>query len=75
MTKPGEMVENLGKNCKTAMARKKMFAIRRNCSNRFRGKKVMIVYFEVTFWFVGAYVSLSTLPFLSNMSSGNGVLT
>ena len=29
-----------------------MLAIRRNCSNKFRGRKVMMVYFEVMTWFV-----------------------
>lgn len=29
-----------------------MLATRRNCSNRFLGRKVMIVYFEVMTWFV-----------------------
>lgn len=48
ITSPGEMVENLGKNCKMAIAKKKMFAIRLNCSNKFRGKNVKIVYLEVT---------------------------
>lgn len=33
------------------MARKKTFATRRNCSNKFRGRKVITVYFDVTFWF------------------------
>jgi len=49
MTKPGEIVENLGKNCNIAIAKKKMFAIRRNCSSKLRGRKVKIVYLEVTF--------------------------
>lgn len=29
------------------------FAILRNCSRRFRGKKVMMVYLEVMTWFEG----------------------
>lgn len=53
MTRPGEIVENLGKNCRMAIAKKKMFAILLNCSNRFLGRKVMMVYLEVTFWFDG----------------------
>lgn len=65
MTSPGEMVENLGKNCRTAMNRKKMFAIRRNCSSRLRGKNVMIVYLEVMFWLLVNCFVFNGRPFLS----------
>lgn len=63
---PGEIVENFGKNCKIAMPRKNlraieilsceeeivthMFAIRLNCSNRFRGRNVITLYLEVMTW-------------------------
>ena len=65
------MVENLLKNCRIAMQRKKLtrslrtlllcyekrgrtytFATRLNCSNRFLGMKVRMVYFDVMTWFV-----------------------
>lgn len=68
-TIPGEIVENSGKNWRMAMKRKKleegeggygraergtyMLAMRRNCSRRLRGRKVMMVYFEEMTWFVG----------------------
>lgn len=38
---------NMGKTCKMTMARKKILATRRNCSNRFFGMKVIKVYFDV----------------------------
>lgn len=65
ITTPGEMVENLGKNCRIAIPRKNLsqlyyvsretreyvrthiFATRLNCSSRFRGRNVIIVYLEV----------------------------
>ena len=43
----GDAGEKIGKNWRMAMARKKMLAIRRNCSSRLRGRKVMMVYLEV----------------------------
>ena len=52
MTTPGETVEKRDENWSTAMTRKKMLAMRRNCSRRLRGTKVMMVYLEVMTWFV-----------------------
>lgn len=52
MTKPGEIVENFGKNWRMLMAKKKQFATLLNCSNKFFGMNVMTVYFDVTFWLV-----------------------
>lgn len=52
MTKPGEMVENFGKNWRILIAKKKQFATLLNCSNKFLGTNVKIVYLDVTFWLV-----------------------
>lgn len=52
-----------------------MLAMRRNCSRRLRGRKVMMVYFEEMTWLVGRTCVLMGLRLWSKKWSGRGWLT
>lgn len=49
--------------------------MRLNCSNRFRGRKVMREYFDVMTWFEGYTCSLLTFPLTSKKLPGKDWLT